>query len=194
MNRRWPDFLARRLQENPETGDIGVLNQGIGGNRVLNDGLGPNLLARLDRDVLAQSGVCWLIVFEGINDIGTRGKSEDPNEIPATASRLIAAYEQVIKRAHARGIRVFGATILAMEGSFYFTPAREAERQRVNRWIRESGSFDAVIDFDSVVRDPQRPTFLAGEFDCGDHLHLNDAGYRALAESMDLGLFSRRSK
>ena len=191
-NRRWPDYLARRPQENAETKNVGVLNQGIGGNRILNDGLGPNVLARLDRDVLAQSGVRWSIIFEGINDIGTYGgEATDPDRVPATAENLIAAFEQVVMRAHARGIRVFGATILPMEGSFYFTPEREAERQKINEWIRTSGRFDAVLDFDSVARDPEKPTFLSGEVDCGDHLHLNDTGYESLAGSIDLSLFSQ---
>jgi lysophospholipase L1-like esterase len=193
MNRRWPDYLARRLQANPDTKDIGVLNQGIGGNRILNDGLGPNVLARLDRDVLAQSGVRWLIIFEGINDIGTYGGGDaNPDQVPATAENLIAAFEQVIVRAHARGIRVFGATILPMQGSFYFTPEKEVERQKVNQWIRTSGEFDAVLDFDAVSLDPEKPTFLSTKVDCGDHLHLNDTGYELLAGSIDLKLF--RSK
>ncbi len=192
MNRRWPDFLARRLQADPHRKDIGVLNQGIGGNRILNDGLGPNVLARLDRDVLAQSGVRWLIIFEGINDIGTfGGEQAEPDQVPATAENLIVAFEQVIERAHARKIRVFGATILPMEGSFYFTPEREIARQKVNQWIRASGSFDAVLDFDAVALDPEKPTFLSTRVDCGDHLHLNDTGYELLADSIDLDLFRR---
>ncbi|MFZ0430989.1 MAG: SGNH/GDSL hydrolase family protein [Acidobacteriota bacterium] len=190
-NRRWPDFLARRLQANPDSRKIGVLNQGIGGNRVLNDGLGPNVLARLDRDVLAQSGVRWLIVFEGVNDIGTFAGKAETGQVPATAENLIAAFEQIIERARAHGIRVYGATILPFEGSFYFTPEREAERRKVNDWIRNSGRFDAVLDFDAVAGDADRPGFLATRVDCGDHLHLNDDGYRTLAESIDLSLFSR---
>ena len=144
-NGRWTDHLARRLHEGEGTARVGVLNQGLGGNRVLNDGLGPNALARLDRDVLAQPGVRWLIVLEGINDLGTRS---------ATARDLIGAYEQIILRAHARGIKVYGATILPCEGSFYFNPGLEAARQEVNAWVRESGRFDAVIDFDAATRDP----------------------------------------
>ncbi len=189
-NRRWPDFLARRLQADPQTRDIGVLNLGIGGNRVLNDGRGPNALARLDRDVLAQSGVRYLIVFEGINDIGTRRENPDPGIVEATSGRLIAAFEQIIERAHSHGIRVHGATILAFEGSFYFTPEREAERKEINDWIRNSGRFDAVLDFDAATRDPEKPTFLKSDVDSGDHLHLNDSGYEALADSIDLSLFS----
>ena len=134
------------------TARVGVLNQGLGGNRLLNDGLGPNALARLDRDVLAQPGVRWLIVLEGINDLGTRS---------ATARDLIGAYEQIILRAHARGIKVYGATILPCEGSSYFNPELEAARQEVNAWIRESGRFDAVIDLDAATRDPQKPSRLS---------------------------------
>jgi lysophospholipase L1-like esterase len=138
-NNRWPDQLARRLQADRKTADIAVLNEGIGGNRLLHDGLGPNALARFDRDVLAQTGVRWLIVLEGINDIGTASSS---------AEDIIGAYEQLIFRAHAHGIRVYGATILPYEGAAYFSPSGEAIRQKVNAWIRNSGKFDAVIDWD----------------------------------------------
>ncbi len=193
-NQRWPDFLARRLAADPATREIGVLNLGIGGNRILNDGRGPNALARLDRDILAQDGVRWLIVFEGINDIGTRRENPAPEMIDATAERLIAALDQIIERAHSRGIRVYGATILACEGSFYFTPEREVERQKVNDWIRTGGQFDAVLDFDAATRDPQKPTALAADLDSGDHLHLNDAGYKALADSIDLSLLAKQAK
>ena len=146
-NGRWTDHLARRLQEGEWTARVGVLNQGLGGNRVLNDGLGPNALARLDRDVLAQPGVRWLIVLEGINDLGTRS---------ATAPDLIGAYEQIILRRTPGGIKVYGATIMPCEGSSYFNPALEADRQEVNAWVRDSGRFDAVIDFDAATRDPRK--------------------------------------
>ncbi|MEJ2078837.1 MAG: GDSL-type esterase/lipase family protein, partial [Acidobacteriota bacterium] len=140
VNQRWPDYLARRLQKDSTTEQVGVLNLGIGGNRILNDGRGPNALARLDRDVLAQSGVRWLILFEGINDIGTYGgRDANPGQVPATAENLIAAFEQIIDRAHSQGIRVYGATILPMQGSFYFTPEKEVERQKVNG-VSVSGS------------------------------------------------------
>lgn len=141
-NGRWTDHLARRLKERQPGRRVGVLNQGLGGYRLLNDGLGPSALARLDRDVLAQPGVRWLIVLEGINDLGTRS---------ATARDLIAAYEQIIERAHARGIKVHGATILPCQGSFYFTAALEAARDEINTWIRRSGRFDAVIDLDAAT-------------------------------------------
>ena len=180
-NGRWTDHLASRLQADPATAAVAVLNQGIGGNRVLGDGLGPNALARLDRDVLAQPGVRWLIVLEGINDLGTRS---------ATAEDLIAAYEQVILRAHARGIRVYGATLPPCGGSFYFTPELEAARQAINTWIRTGGRFDGVIDFDAATRDPRRHSYLAAVADGGDHLHPGAEGYRIMAEAIDLTLFA----
>jgi lysophospholipase L1-like esterase len=191
-NDRWPDQLAGRLRARGRTDDIAVLNQAAGGNRVLNDGLGPNLLARLDRDLLARSGVRWTVVFEGINDIGTAAATEPAQH--DIAEELIRAYEQIIVRAHARNILVYGATLTPIVGSFYFddTGFREAARQTVNHWIRTSGQFDAVIDFDRAVRDPASPTIIAPGFDVGDHLHLNPSGYEALADAVDLGLFRRR--
>jgi lysophospholipase L1-like esterase len=179
-NGRWTDHLARRLHQGEGTARVGVLNQGLGGNRLLNDGLGPSALARLDRDVLAQPGVRWLIVLEGINDLGTRS---------ATARDLIDAYEQILRRANARGIRVYGATILPCEGSFYFNPQLEAARQEVNAWIRGSGRFDAVIDLDAATRDPRRPSRLSAAVDGGDHLHPGPEGYKIMAGAVDLKLF-----
>ena len=181
-NGRWTDHLARRLHEGKGTALVGVLNQGLGGNRLLNDGLGPNALARLDRDVLAQPGVRWLIVLEGINDLGTRS---------ATARDLIGAYDQIILRAHARGIKVYGATILPCEGSSYFNPDLEAARQEVNAWIRRSGRFDAVIDFDTATRDPQKPLRLSAAADGGDHLHPGPEGYKIMGGVVDLELFGK---
>jgi lysophospholipase L1-like esterase len=187
-NGRWTDFLARRFQANASTTRIGVLNAGIGGNRVLHDGLGPSALSRLDRDVLDQSGARWLIVLEGVNDIGT-GPADEPG-VAAIGHQLIAAYEQLIDRTRARHIRIYGATILPFGGSAYFTPDREAARQTVNRWIRTSGRFDGVVDFDAAVRDAADSTRLRATVDCGDHLHLSDRGYRIMAEAVDLGLFA----
>jgi lysophospholipase L1-like esterase len=181
-NGRWTDHLARRLHEGKGTALVGVLNQGLGGNRLLNDGLGPNALARLDRDVLAQPGVRWLIILEGINDLGTRS---------ATARDLIGAYEQIIRRAHARGIKVYGATILPCEGSSYFNPDFESARQEVNAWIRRSGRFDAVIDFDTATRDPQKPLRLSAAADGGDHLHPGPEGYKIMGGVVDLELFGK---
>jgi lysophospholipase L1-like esterase len=187
QNRRWPDDLVRRLQADPRTARIGVLNQGIGGNRLLHNGLGPPALARLDRDVLEQPGVRWLIVFEGVNDLGTA----PPDVRGDVAQHVIAAYEEIICKAHARNIRVYGATITPFGGSSYASPAREANWQTVNQWIRTSGRFDAAIDFAAAVRDPTDPSRLAAPLDCGDHLHLSDKGYEVVAEAVDLDLFTR---
>jgi lysophospholipase L1-like esterase len=181
-NDRWPDRLADRLRADRRP--VAVLNQAAGGNRVLHDGLGPNALARLDRDVLAHAGVGWLLVFEGVNDIGTDS---------ATADDLIGAFEQIVVRAHAQDIRVYGATITPFGGNEgYDDPAgaHEAIRAAVNTWIRQGRHFDAVVDFDAVARDPAQPRRLRPEFDVGDHLHFNPAGYRALADSVPLRLFS----
>ena len=187
-NGRWPDDLARRLRAGKHTTNIGVLNEGIGGNRLLHDGLGPNALSRLDRDVLAQTGVHWLVVFEGVNDIGT---CKNPCEMDSTASDIIAAYQQIILRAHSHDIRVYGATITPFGGSFYATPEAERARQTVNRWIRTSGGFDAVIDFDAVTRDSNNPSQLSAQADSGDHLHPADPGYKIMADAIDLKLFAK---
>ena len=194
-NDRWTDVLAARLQASKRTRNIGVSNQGIGGNHVLTDGLGPNVLARFDRDVLAPAGVRWLIVFEGVNDLGGLART---GEVPveqhaALVARLIAAYQQIIERAHAHGLRVYGATITPYTGSGYYHPGSlsEADRQAVNAWIRAAGHFDAMIDFDAVVRDPVHPEQLLPAFDCGDHLHPSPAGYKAMGESIPLDLFER---
>jgi lysophospholipase L1-like esterase len=192
-NDRWPDNLARRLQSANPARPAAVLNLGIGGNRLLRDGLGPNALARLDRDVLAQPGVRWLIVFEGINDIGTRSGATAKGEPAATADDIIGAYEQIVARARARGILVYGATIMPFEGfgyADYYTPENEGIRERVNAWMRTSGVFDAVIDFDAVTRDPERPSRLAASVDGGDHLHPSAEGYRIMANAVDLALFA----
>ncbi|MFB4197372.1 SGNH/GDSL hydrolase family protein [Streptomyces carpaticus] len=190
-NDRWPDRLFDRLQEQPDTGAVAVLNQAAGGNRILLDGLGPNALARFDRDILAHTGVAWLIVFEGINDIGNAPATAAAQQ--ALAAELIAAYEQIIIRAHAHDIPVYGATLLPFAGhALYDDPAghREAARQRVNSWIRTGGDFDAVLDFDRVVRDPDDPTRLHPALHDGDWLHLNPDGYRLLAEAVPADLFT----
>jgi lysophospholipase L1-like esterase len=194
-NDRWTDVFAARLQASPATRNIGVSNQGIGGNHLLTDGLGPNVLARFDRDVLATAGVHWLIVFEGVNDLGGLARN---GEVPAAehaalVQRVLAAYRQIIDRAHAHGLRVYGATITPYVGSGYYHPGplSEADRQTVNQWIRAGGHFDAVIDFDAVVRDPQHPDQLLPAYDCGDHLHPSPAGYKAMADAIPLDDFQQ---
>lgn len=186
QNRRWPDILAERLARRARGPERPVLNAGISGNRVLNDIIGPNAQARFDRDVLAQPGVRYLTILEGINDIGFG--TFLPDQV-VSAEQIIAGYRQLIERAHSRGIAVFGATLTPFEGAGYFTEAGEAKRQAVNDWIRNSGAFDAVIDFDRVTRDPSNPRRLRPEYDSGDRLHPSDAGYAAMAESIDLNLF-----
>jgi lysophospholipase L1-like esterase len=193
-NRRWPDVLAERLAANRGHTAMAVVNAGIGGNRLLNDPLegfefaGPNALARFERDVLGQPGVTHLIVFEGINDIGMPAMSGDPAEF-VSADALIAGLRQIAERAHEHGIVTFGATITPFAGAMYFTEEGEVIRQSVNEWIRTGGAFDAVLDFDHVLRDSQQPTRLRPAFDFGDHLHPNDAGFAAIGESIDLALF-----
>ncbi len=193
-NNRWPDDLARRLLYAMPNRPLGVLNEGIGGNRLLHDGLGPNALARFDRDVLAQPGVRYLIVLEGINDIGTFGLMghRSPAAHRALVRRIIGAYRQIILRAHEHGIRVFGGTITPFVGSDYYHPGplSEADRQAVNRWIRAPGHFDGVIDFDKVLRDPMQPDRLLPAYDSGDHLHPSPRGYQAMANAIPLSLFS----
>ena len=187
----WPAILATRLAANRATAGFAIVNQGIGGNRVLTDGAnfaGVSALARLDRDVFAQPGVQWLIMLEGINDIGN---STAGNGGPLTAEDLIWGLQQVIDRARQRGIKVAGCTILPYEGAAYFREDGEKIRQAVNTWIRTSGAYDAVIDFDAATRDPSNPRRLRPEFDPGDHLHPNDAGYRAMAEAVDLKIFRK---
>ena len=181
---RWPDELARRLQANPATEHVAVLNEGIGGNAVLRGGLGPTALSRFHRDVLEQNGVRWLIILEGINDIGGSRGSGVGNE-------LIDAYQQMIYSAHARGILVYGATLLPMKGSSYYSESHETERQTVNNWIRNSGSFDAVIDLDLALRNPADTLAMLPAADTGDHLHPNETGHRMMAEAVDTDLFTR---
>lgn len=189
---RWTDVLAERLQGDPRTAHVSVLNHGIGGGRVLRDGLGPNAVARFERDVLGQTGVTHLILFKGINDLGvlTRDAPASADAHAALVDQMTAAYAQMTARARERGIIVIGATILPYGGSAYYHPdeRNEADRQAVNAWIRAPGNVDAVIDFDAVMRDPDRPTHLRSEYD-NDGLHPSIAGYRAMAEAVDLTLF-----
>lgn len=194
-NHRWPDFLAERLRARGGS-EIGVLNAGIGGNRVLRDPadnvrFGMNALARFDRDVLAQPGVKYVIVLEGINDLGHAGTSAPSADMPSEED-LIVGMKQMIERAHERGLKIFGATLTPFAGTAfpgYYTPAKDAIRKRINEWIRTSKAFDGVVDFDKAVRDPNNPDAMLPAYDGGDHLHPGDAGYKAMGAAIDLSLF-----
>jgi lysophospholipase L1-like esterase len=188
-DKAWPALLAKRLLANKATQNIAVVNQGISGNQVLRDGAGISALARLDRDVLSRPGVQWVILLEGINDINIRGRSDSPTAL--TSDELIWGYRQIIERCHAHGIKVIGATIMPEEGVPTASERGEQIRQTVNQWIRTKGNFDAVVDFDSVVRDPARPIRIRQEFDPGDHIHPNDAGNQAMADAFDITLFRK---
>jgi len=183
-NNRWPDVLARRLAAERGGRPAAVVNAGISGNRLLSEGSGPNALARFDRDVLMQTGVTHVIVLEGINDIG----NARANPVP-TAEDLIAVHRQLIARAHARGLKIIGATLTPFEGAMYFTPEGEAKRAALNEWIRTSGEYDGVIDFDKLTRDPAKPSWFLPANESGDHLHPNDTGYLAMGNGIDLNLF-----
>jgi lysophospholipase L1-like esterase len=195
-NDRWTDVLATRLQQSPATRRIAVINAGIGGNRLLQDGLGPNALARCDRDVLARDSVRYLIVLEGINDLGTltRTGAASAAQHEDLVRRMIGAYREMTLRAREHGIKVIGATLLPFTGSDYYHPdsSNERDRQAVNAWIRGAGHFDAVIDFDRITADSAHPDRLRADYDSGDHLHPSPAGYRAMAEAIPLALFEDR--
>jgi lysophospholipase L1-like esterase len=190
-NQRWPDELARRLQADPKYRHLSVLNEGISGNKVLLDGAGPNVLARFDRDVLAQAGARYLLILEGINDIGRLHGTPDAG---LTAADLISAYDQMIQRAHTHGIAVIGCTLTPYHGAGYYTEAGEAIRKAVNDWIRTSGAFDGIVDLEAAVRDPNHPDTFLPSVDPGDHLHPNDAGYKAMGDAIDLKLFTLKPK
>jgi len=181
-NSRWPDVLARRLAAAKK--NLGIANEGIAGNQLLGDGAGVSALARFDRDVLLQSGATHVIVLEGINDIGLARSNATPS-----AQDLIGAHKQMIERAHAQGLKIIGATLTPFDGATYFTEEGEAKRAAVNEFIRTGGWYDGVIDFDKATRDPAAPTKFNPMYDSGDHLHPNDAGYKAMGESIDLALF-----
>jgi lysophospholipase L1-like esterase len=189
--RAWPDLLANRLQADARTRHLSVINVGISGNRLRRDGAGLSALARFDRDVLARPGVRWVILLEGINDINFAAIPGMPASEAVTAEDLIAAYRTFIDRAHLHGIKVMGATLAPTEGLALYSAQTEALRQAVNHWIRTSGRFDAVVDFDAVLRDPARPTRLNPTFDPGDHVHPNDAGNAAMAAAIDVARLLR---
>ena len=193
-NHRWPDFLAERLNKaNPK---VAVLNEGISGARVLRDRMGDNALARFNRDVLSHPRADTVVLMMGINDIGWPETILVPKGEPApSAEDVIDGYEQIIARAHANGMRIIGATLTPFEDTFrgtplygYYSEAKEAKRAAINQWIRTSGAFDGVIDFDAATRDPANPKHIQAQYDKGDHLHPNDTGYKAMAELVDLGL------
>jgi len=192
--RSWPNGLAERLAARSNAEPVGVVNAGIGGNRILHDHpedlFGPSALARLDRDVLSTPGLKWVLLMEGINDIG-HPTAGGLSEQDVTAGQIIAGMKQIIVRVHAHGAKIYGGTLTPYEGATihgYYQPEGEAKREAVNDWIR-NGDFDAVIDFDAALRDPEHPTRIRPEYDGGDHLHPNDAGYRAMGQAVDLRLF-----
>jgi lysophospholipase L1-like esterase len=186
-NARWPDFLAGRLQHDPAFEHVGVLNQGISGNRVLNDQTGPNALSRIDRDIISQSGARYLILLESVNDIGRQRRLSGPHD-KVDAQQIEEGLRQIAEAAREHGMKVYGATVTAL-GTDYYNEKAEQMREAVNDWIRTSGTFDSVIDFDKITRDPQKPQQLNPLYNSGDGLHPNDAGYKAMGDSIDLALF-----
>jgi len=187
---RWGDELARRLHSTGEASGIGVLNKGISGNCLLHKASnGPTAPDRLERDVLQQSGARWLVVYIGVNDCGQCGLSHEAGDSAPTAAELIATYEQIIDRAHAAGLKVYGATIPPFKGAGYWREIGEAHRKAINEWARTQARYDAIIDFEAVLRDPTDPDYLAEKYDTGDFLHPSAAGFYAMAHAIDLGLF-----
>lgn len=190
----WPSQLQDRIQkDNALAGKWAVVNAGISGNQLLSDGMGVAALARLDRDVFSLTGVKWMIVLEGINDIGLSSLTQDPAD-RVTAQQLIDAQKQIIERAHIHGIKVMGATLTPFQGASYYSDYGEQTREAVNKWILTSGAFDATVDFDKVVRNPANPEQILPSFNISDHLHPNDAGYKAMADAIDLSVFAHASK
>ena len=197
-NARWPDRLMVRMRDDPATRNLAVLNAGIGGNRLRLDGLGPNALARFEREVLSPPGVTHLLVLEGVNDLGTltRDAPATPEQHAALVREMIEALRQVVARARSHGIKVIGGTIMPFGASAYYHPgaANEADRAAVNAWIRAPGNFDAVIDFDAAMRDPANPSRLRPDLDSGDGLHPSIAGYQAMADAVPLGVFEAKPR
>lgn len=191
-NHRWPDYLAIRLQAAKKTKHAAIANEGIGGNRILFDGHGPSAASRIDRDVIAQPGVKYLILLEGINDIDQTINPQSA-EAQLTLEQMTSAVAQIVERPHAHHILVYGGTLTPNGGVKTVTPHVNELRNDYNQWLRTSGVVDGVIDFDRAVRDPQKPNELLPSYDSGDHLHPSDAGYKAMADSVDLSLFERKN-
>lgn len=186
----WPSMLAKRLNDAGVT-NLAVVNEGISGNRVLGDGAGVSVLARFERDVLTQPGIKYLVFMEAINDIGGAARA---GATPVTTEEIIAIYKQMIERAHMRGIKVIGATLTPYEGASYYSEPGEVIRTAVNQWIRTTGMLDGMVDFDLATRDPEHPKTFRPGYNIRDHLHPNDAGYKAMAESIDLLLFGVKTR
>jgi len=190
-NHRWPDLLAARLKQEHGLENVSVLNQGISGNRVLNQGAGPSAVARIDRDILAQDGVKYVIVLDSINDIGRLASKYLAPEDDITAADLEFGLSQLASAAHLHGIKIYAATLTPYGGAGYSSDRGEQTRVAVNNWMRDSGVFDGVVDFDKITQDPANPTHFNPAYDSGDHLHPNDAGYKAMADGIDLKLFAK---
>lgn len=197
LDRRWPDYLAARVSVSGAGSDlaagVAVVNAGVSGARLLGDRMGANAVARFEQDVLTQPGVRTAIILMGINDIGWPQTAFAPHEAPMSAERMIEVYRLLIAQAHARGVRIVGATLPPFEGALqgtpfdgYYTPAKDTVRGQINQWIRESGEFDQVADLDALLRDPLRPSRMQPRYDSGDHLHPGDAGYEAIAGAINL--------
>lgn len=184
---RWPDHFAARLRADPALASVAVVNAGIGGNRVLNDNFGPSAQARFDRDALDQPGVRWIVLLEGINDIGGSGQPASPKD-DVSAEQIIDGMKALIARAHAKGVKIYGATLTPFGGAGwpYHSSRNEQKRQAVNAWIRHGGAFDGVADFDQAIQDPAHPDRMLPAYDSGDHLHPNGAGFEAMAKAVDL--------
>jgi lysophospholipase L1-like esterase len=185
----WPTLLAKRFGERKSGPRVAVINEGISGNQVVRDGAGVSALARLDRDVLSQPGLHWIVLLEGINDINLHGQVADPTGL--TAEDLIKGDQQIIARAHTHKIKVMGATLTPEEGVWLSGPVGEATRLKLNEWIRTSGAFDAVVDFDAAIRDKEHPARMREEFNPGDHIHPNDLGNGAMANAFQLATFEK---
>ena len=192
----WPDHFAARLPRDVAGKKISLVNHGISGNQVLLDGAGNSALARFDKDVLSTPGLTHVVIMEGINDVGMGGMqfpgATGPAPAQRTAADLIAGYQQLIARAHTAGVKIIGATLTPFEGVFpgYYSPEKDTVRMEINDWIRNSGQFDGVIDFEAAIRDSDNPRIMKAEYNSGDNLHPGDAGYKAMADYIDTAVFN----